>query len=195
MRTLKIQVILILLLIAGGMAINGCQKKHKVELASIDSLLAKNKRTMEYLKIDLITINERKIELTAQIAVLDKFKPDTAGMDFSMNLIKYKAILKIYTRFIENYDRIFNIVRENEKQLSTLKNSVIDEKITGSDFKLALAKEKLNVEQNLINAQTFGNKINNLEPDYQRLSAYFDPQVEALLKQYPELKAEYESAK
>ena len=175
-------------------AINSCNTKYKVELAAVDSLITKNKKTMDYLKIDLITINERKIEISSQIAVLNKIEPDTSVMEYITNLDKYKGILKVYTKFIDNYDVIFNRMRHNEKQLSNLKNSVLDEKITGFDFKLILAKERENVEQNLINAQTFGSKIFNLEPDYQRLSMYFDPKVEGLLKKYPELNTAFKDS-
>ena len=47
---------------------------------------------------------------------------------------------------------------------------------------------KAAIEDNLINAQTFGGRISQLEPDYQRLSSYFDTQIEGLIKQFPELK-------
>lgn len=169
--------------------IPGCKNKYAVEVAAIDSLALKNKKALDYIKIDLITINERCTEMKGQLAVLEKIKPDSSGLEFAINFEKYKGIYKVYNRFIENYDVIFNRVRFNEKQLSTLKNSVMDEKITGSDFKLALQKEKRNVDENLANAEIFGGRISQLEPDYQRLSSYFDAQVEGLLKQFPELKA------
>ena len=54
--------------------------------------------------------------------------------------------------------------------------------------KLALKKETDNVNDNLINAQTFGQKIFQLEPDYQRLSTYFDGQVKGAIAKFPELK-------
>ena len=41
---------------------------------------------------------------------------------------------------------------------------------------------------NLKNAETFGGRISQLEPDYQRLSSYFEEQVKELIKQFPELK-------
>jgi hypothetical protein len=188
MRTLKTSVLIISSFIAMIFIMQSCKNKYAVEVAAIDSLIAKNKKTMDYIQIDLITINERRTEMKGQIAVLNQIKPDTSGLEFTMNLDKYKGIFKVYTRFIENYDVIFNKVRLNEKQLSTLKNSVIDEKISGSDFKLAMNKEKAAIEDNLINAQTFGGRISQLEPDYQRLSSYFDTQIEGLIKQFPELK-------
>ena len=188
MRTLKTSVLIISSFIAMIFIMQSCKNKYAVEVAAIDSLIAKNKKTMDYIQIDLITINERRTEMKGQIAVLNQIKPDTSGLEFTMNLDKYKVILKVYTRFIENYDVIFNKVRLNEKQLSMLKNSVIDEKISGSDFKLAMNKEKAAIEDNLINAQTFGGRISQLEPDYQRLSSYFDTQIEGLIKQFPELK-------
>ncbi len=165
-----------------------CQKKHAVEAAIIDSLITKNKKTMNYIQIDLITINERRNEMKSQIAVLQKVKPDSSGLEFAINFEKYKGIYKVYNLFIENYDVIFNRVRLNEKQLSNLKNSLIDNQISGSNFKLAMSKERENVEVNLKNAETFGGRISQLEPDYQRLSSYFDEQVKELIKQFPELK-------
>ena len=188
MRTLKTSVLIISSFIAMIFIMQSCKNKYAVEVAAIDSLIAKNKKTMDYIQIDLITINERRTEMKGQIAILNQIKPDTSGLEFTMNLDKYKGILKVYTRFIENYDVIFNKVRLNDKQLSMLKNSVIDEKISGSDFKLAMNKEKAAIEDNLINAQTFGGRISQLEPDYQRLSSYFDTQIEGLIKQFPELK-------
>ena len=165
----------------------GCGNKYGVEMRSIDSLIVKNKTALDYLNIDLVTIDERRKELKGQIAVLNKVKPDTSGLEFAMNFDKYKGIYKIYNRFIENYDVIFNRVRFNEKQLNNLKNSVKDEKIRGAEFKLILEKENENVTQNLANAETFGHTISQLEPEYQRLSLYFDQQVQALVKQFPEL--------
>lgn len=148
---------------------------------------------MDYLKIDLITINERKNEMKRQIAVLQKIKPDSSVLEFIMNLDKYKGIYTVYRRFIENYDVIFSRVRLNEKQLSSLKNSLMDEKISGYNFKMVLAKEKEAVEANLNNAESFGGRIAQLEPEYQKLSVYFDHHLEGLIKQFPELKADLDA--
>lgn len=194
MRILKTPVLIFISFIAMIFIMQSCLKKHAVEASAIDSLIAKNKKTMDYIQIDLITINERRNEMKAQIAVLQKIKPDTSGLEFSINFEKYKGIYKVYNLFIENYDVIFNRVRDNEKQLSSLKNSLMDDKISGFDFKLAMNKEKGNVDTNLKNAETFGGRITQLEPDYQRLSSYFDEQVEGLIKQFPELKAVLEAS-
>lgn len=188
MRILKTWAVLISSIAVMTLIMNGCKNKYAVEAAAIDSLIAKNKMALDNIKIDLITINERRNEMKGQIAILQKVQPDSSGLEFAMNFDKYKSIYKLYNKFIENYDVIFNRVRFNEKQLATLKNSLIDEKITGTEFRIALNKERINVEDNLINAQTFGGRITQLEPDYQRLSNYFDPQIEGLVKQFPELK-------
>jgi len=166
----------------------GCKNKYAVESAAIDSLISKNQKAKDYLKIDLITINERKLEMDSQIAILVKFKPDSSTTEFEMNLEKYKGINKIYSRFIANYDAIFNQIRFNERQLSGLKNSLMDEKINGYDFKLALAKEREKVAISLADAEAVGHKVYQLEPDYQRLSSYFDSLVKDAIKKYPELK-------
>lgn len=188
MRILKTGVILISSVIGMILITQGCKNKYAVEAAAIDSLVAKNKLALDYIKIDLITINERRNEMKGQIAILQKVQPDSSGLEFAMNFDKYKSIYKLYNKFIENYDVIFNRVRFNEKQLAALKNSLMDEKINGSDFKLALNKERESVNDNLANAKTFGGRITQLEPDYQRLSNYFDAQVTGLIKQFPELK-------
>ncbi len=188
MRILKTTVFIFISMIGMIFIMQSCQKKHAVEAAIIDSLITKNKKTMNYIQIDLITINERRNEMKSQIAVLQKVKPDSSGLEFAINFEKYKGIYKVYNLFIENYDVIFNRVRLNEKQLSNLKNSLIDNQISGSNFKLAMSKERENVEVNLKNAETFGGRISQLEPDYQRLSSYFDEQVKELIKQFPELK-------
>ncbi len=193
MPILKAPVFIIIPLMAMTFIMHSCQKKYAVEAAAIDSLLMKNKKTMDYIKIDLITINERQNEMKGQIAVLQKIKPDSSGVEFALNFDKYKGIYKVYNLFIKNYDVIFNRVRVNEKQLSNLKNSLMDEKLSGSDFKLAMNNERYNVNDNLNNAETFGGRITQLEPDYHRLSNYFDSQVEGLLKQFPELKKEMKS--
>ena len=188
MRILKTTVFIFISMIGMIFIMQSCQKKHAVEAAIIDSLITKNKKTMNYIQIDLITINERRNEMKSQIAVLQKVKHDSSGLEFAINFEKYKGIYKVYNLFIENYDVIFNRVRLNEKQLSNLKNSLIDNQISGSNFKLAMSKERENVEVNLKNAETFGGRISQLEPDYQRLSSYFDEQVKELIKQFPELK-------
>ena len=188
MVILKTRYILISITILIINGLLGCKNKYEVERSSIDSLVIKNEKAFGYLKIDLITINERKIELKGQIAVLEQIKPDSSSMAFLMNFDKYKGIYKMYSRFIENYDIIFNRVRLNKKQLSALQNSLMDEKINGTEFKNSLAIEAENVNKNLINAEIFGQRIFQLEPDYQRLSQYFDPQIEKLIKQFPELK-------
>ena len=188
MRILKTRIALILILLLIALSMQECKKKYAVERSSIDSLLIKNERALNYLKIDLVTINERRNEMKGQIAVLEKIKPDSSGMEFLMNFDKYKGIYKIYNRFIENYDLIFSRVSHNKNQLNNLKNSLMDEKLSKNEFKLVLAKETENVNENLANAETFGQRINQLEPDYQRLSAYFGPQIETLIKQFPELK-------
>lgn len=188
MRIVKILILGLTPLILLTYFTTGCNKKYAVESAAIDSLISKNQKAMDYLKIDLITINQRKMEMDSQIAVLVKLKPDTSSIEFAMNLEKYKGIFKIYTRFIANYDVVFNKIRFNERQLSGLKNSLMDNKISGYDFKLALAKETEKVNISLADAEAVGHKIYQLEPDYQRLSAYFDPLVVEAIKKYPELK-------
>ena len=188
MRFHKIQLSIISALFVSLFSTVGCTNKYQVEVTAIDSLIARNKKTLDFINIDLITINERRIEMNGQIAVLGKIEPDSSMAEFQMNLERYKGILRIYKKFIQNYDIIYNRVHFNEKQLSNLRNSVVDEKISGSDFKLAIKKETDNVNDNLINAQTFGQKIFQLEPDYQRLSAYFDGQVKGAIAKFPELK-------
>lgn len=187
MRIVKISIVGLSSLIFIAFLAIGCKNKYAVESAAIDSLISKNQKAKDYLKIDLITINERKLEMKRQIAILVKLKPDSSSAEFAMNLEKYKGIHKIYARFIANYDVIFNRIRFNEKQLSGLKNSLMDEKINGHDFKVALAKEKEKVAISLADAEAVGNKVYQLEPDYQRLSRYFDPIVKDAVKKYPEL--------
>lgn len=171
---------------------SGCKNKYQVEITIIDSLISKNSKASDYINIDLITINQRRKEMKAQIAVLSNFKPDSSAFEFQINFNKYKAIYKSYKKFIENFDLVHSKVKLNEKQLSALKNSLIDEKIKGVEFNDALARETLNVNDNLANAEVLGNTIFKLEPDYQRLSQYFDPMVERLVKQLPEFKKIFE---
>jgi hypothetical protein len=166
---------------------SNCTSKYGVEIAAIDSLAIKNKKTMDNLNIDLVTINTRKIEMKKDLDILQNVTPDSSALEFKMNVDKYKGIHKVYTKFIENYDVIFNRVKLNEVQLASLKNSVLDEKISGQDFKMALDKEKQNVNDNLINSQTIGHRIFQLEPEYQRLSTYFEKQLIELKKNFPEL--------
>ncbi|NUM31979.1 MAG: hypothetical protein HUU47_06610 [Bacteroidetes bacterium] len=167
---------------------SGCKNKYQVEISMIDSLISKNKKASDYINIDLITINQRRIEIKAQLAVLENFKPDSSVVEFESNLIKYKAIYKAYRKFIENFDLVHSKVKLNEKQLAALKNSLVDEKITAEEFKNILEVETYNVNDNLSNAEVLGNTIFKLEPDYQRLSKYFDQVVEKLIKNSPELK-------
>ena len=173
MSNLKIAFSIIFSLII-TLSFTACKQKYAVELAAIDSLVVKNKTTMDDLNIDLITINNRKEIIKKQLDSLEGFTPDSSELEYTMNLDKYKGIHKVYTKFIDNYDVIFNRIRLNDSQLSSLKNSILDEKISGSDFKLALEKERLHVHDNQINAQTVGRRVMQLEPDYQRLSAYFE---------------------
>lgn len=168
-----------------------CKNKYKVETDMIDSLISKNKLAENYINIDLITINQRRIEMKAQIAVLSNFKYDTSVLEFESNFIKYNAIHKSYKKFLENYDLIRAKIKLNEKQLSDLKNSLIDEKIKGYEFKIAIDKETYNVNDNLMNAEVLGNNIFKFEPDYQRLSKYFDPLVAKLIKESEEFKKIY----
>lgn len=190
MRIVKSQFLNLLLISVLFIAHAGCRQKYAVESAAIDSLVVRNSKAMEFLSIDLLTINERKKEMEQQIGVLQKIQPDTTGSDFQMNLEKYKGIYKVYTRFIANYDVIFNQIRQNEKQLSGLKNSLLNEKISAYDYKLALAKESEKVNTTYRDAEAFGHKVYQLEPDYQRISSYFEPLYQSMLKQYPELRPE-----
>ena len=162
--------------------LTSCKNKYKVETDMIDYLLRKNLLAEDFINIDLITINQRRIEMKAQIAVLTSYEPDSSALEFESNFIKYKAIYKSYKKFIENYDLVRSKVKLNERQLSSLKNSVIDKKITGTEFKIAIDRETRSVDENLMNAEILGNTIFKLEPDYQRLSKYFDNIVFKLIK-------------
>lgn len=169
-----------------------CKNKYKVETDMIDSLIRKNLLAEDFINIDLITINQRRIEMKAQIAVLSSYVPDSSALEFESNFIKYKAIFKSYKKFIENYDLVRSKVKLNERQLSSLKNSVIDKKITGAEFKIAIDRETRSVNENLMNAEILGNTIFKLEPDYQRLSKYFDSFVSKLINISAENKKIYD---
>lgn len=151
-----------------------CKNVPKRELMMMDTLDTIIIRTKEYLSYDLITINNRKQRISEDQSLVRRFYRDTIDNELGQTMVKYKGIYKIYNKFIDNYQDVYNEMVASQKQSHALRNSVTDNKLDKEEFKEFYAKEKQIALDNLLIAKDISIHIPEVEPDFQRISRYVE---------------------
>jgi hypothetical protein len=150
-------------------------KRELIMLDSLDQLLAQTKKNIE---IDVPTIKARRMEIESNINLIKRYNTDTISHELGNNLQKYTGVMKIYKQFLNNFGIVNNEAVELEKQVTTLRNSVRDHKITKEEFRIYYDRERFDIVTNLELSERSGKIVFEIEPEYQRLNR----EISAVLK-------------
>ncbi|WP_417603315.1 hypothetical protein [Owenweeksia hongkongensis] len=172
--------------LALGAMVIGCSnpaKEFKAELEAIDSLqtiVEVNKIGID--SIDVEEMNALAEEVDRQYTfVTENFKDTTARAFWVRDVSYYKGVMKTFTHFAKGQEKVKAELAENEKQLSTLKNSIEDGKLERTEVEKYLKEEVHAVQQ----TQMHYNKIVPNLADQRKLYKEFKPKmdsVEALIR-------------
>lgn len=172
--------------LALGAMVIGCSnpaKEFKAELEVVDSLQTIVQTYQE--GIDTIDAEEIKglaKEVDLQYSFVTENFRDTSARDFWVRDVSYyKGVMKTFTRFAKGQKKVKEELAENEKQLSTLKNSIEDGKLERPEVEKYLTEEVNAVQQ----TQMHYNKIVPNLAAQRKLYEQFKPKmdsVEALIR-------------
>ena len=180
-------VIAISALLAPVFFMPGCRGDISRELIMLDSLDAFLLETSENLNIDKETIAARKKEINKHYTIIKKFYTDTISEDFGNKMQKYKGIMKVYNLFLKEYDHMHNEHTQLSSQVSKLRKSVENGKVSKKEFRVYYDTEKDDIEINLELSKRIGKTVLEVEPEYQRLSKEIADVVKRLSQKNPEI--------
>lgn len=176
MNFLKVLIPIFSILIISSLT-TGCGPAHDIENEKLDSLDMKLEQSKENLNLDIKLIKLRKEEIAANREFILKNKKDTFTYDLGAQLDRYKALMKTYKQHIESYEHFIAELPQLEKQVKDLRRSLNRDEFTKDEF-----KKYYYIEENDVNALYEGSTkikkaLYELEPEYMRLSKYFDKEV------------------
>lgn len=176
MNFLKVLIPIFSILIISSLT-TGCGPAHDIENEKLDSLDMKLEQSKENLNLDIKLIKLRKEEIAANREFILKNKKDTFTYDLGAQLDRYKALMKTYKQHIESYEHFIDELPQLEKQVKDLRRSLNRDEFTKDEF-----KKYYYIEENDVNALYEGSTkikkaLYELEPEYMRLSKYFDKEV------------------
>lgn len=166
----------------------GCGDDHHRELVMIDTLKTMLKETEQNIDIDRQTINLRTEEMSKNFTIVYKFYTDTFDAELGGKMDRYKGILKIYKLFLREEGHINLELAELKKQVETLEKDVKRGKVSKQEFRKYYNTEKADIEANLLLSQRAGKTVQEIEPEYQRLSPIMNLLVQQLAAKNPEVK-------
>lgn len=161
---------------------SSCKEKNPRAIAMIDELDLVLDSTEQALNYDLITLNNRTALIQFQINHFKRFNKDTFTLETGNKLQKYKEISKVYKHFINNFEDVFNTMKDLEHQSETLRNSVEDNKLDKEEFKKYYAEEFGKATKNLGKARRISVLIPEVEPEFQRINKEMDAMLFEIAK-------------
>jgi hypothetical protein len=159
---------------------SSCKEDKSPYILRLDSLDAMLSETAQYLMIDYATITSRKEMIYNQMRYIDQFYTDTMSEEFAHSLSKYKGIRKAYGRFINEYPKAFDEMKELENQAQKLRESVNKDELTKEEFKTYYQQEFMDIDFNRNRAKILAENIHSLEPDYQRISRVMTEELDRI---------------
>lgn len=148
----------------------------------LDELLLLVDSTQTALDYDLITLNNRSALIKFQLDNFKRFNKQQYTLEMGNKLSKYKEIRRVYKQFIDNYEDRYNTMKLSEKQIETLRNSVMDDKLTKEEFKKYYQDEMSRAKINLEKSRKISRYIPTLEPEFQRLNKEVDLMLQEVAK-------------
>jgi hypothetical protein len=161
---------------------SSCKDKHPQEMKLLNALDATIDSTEIALNYDLITLNNRNQRIKFQMETFKRFNKETYSLETGNKLQRYKEVSKVYKQFINNFEDCFNSMKLSEKQSETLRNSVLDNKMSKEDFKKYYQEELSHAKINLAKARKISKFLPAMEPEFQRLNKEIDAMLNHIAK-------------
>lgn len=156
--------------------------KYEEELHHLNDLqetLQANKDNFD-LDIPLFDTRIEFIEKTLRTFANDY--TDTMSLELGNKLSRYKAIKKIYSKSVKEYNRNELEQSELEKQLANLKTDLKNGKFSKDEFKGYYNTEKTDVQALVASTNSVKKTLYEVEPDYKRITEELLPILEEIEK-------------
>ncbi len=155
-----------------------CQSNGKFaeEIQTVDSLISIVEDFQLRLNaIDSDTVSEKLSVVSDRVGFLMKNYQDSTDRKFWISDMNYLgSVEKAYSRFEENNQTIGRQLEESMKQLTTLKNSLVDEKLTPEEAREYVDDEAHVVMQIKFSAQKMIGRVEEADVVWDSLQPYFD---------------------
>ncbi len=155
--------------------LTSCGIKFSEEIEHVKKLQAQLEANKENLNLDapLFKLRADHVESTLR-TFRNKYK-QRMSKELGDNLSKYKNYKKIYLRSVRKYEESVKEQEALTKQLDNLRKSIKSGQITKDEFKVYHRTEKMDVEKLLQQSKEISKNLYEIEPEYRRLTAYFEP--------------------
>ncbi len=168
-----------ILAVAGFIAITAsCQSntKFQAEIETVDSLITIVEDFQVRLNaINSDTVSEKLSVVSERVGFFMQNYPDSTDRKFWISDMNYLgSVEKAYSRFEENNQPISRQLEESMKQLTTLKNSLVDEKLTEEEAQKYVDDEAQVVMQIKFSAQKMIGRVEEADVVWDSLRPYFD---------------------
>lgn len=157
-----------------------CNETRSPELARIDSLENKLTQIAKNLNVDDKIITARSKEMTENMTLIQMHYKEEFTQEMAQKMGRYRAINKVYTKYLGKQEKLDQELDVLHKQITGLRNSVEDNKMSRDEFKMHYATEKLAAEQLMEESSKFAKVLYEVELDYQRLAPYVDEIIRKL---------------
>lgn len=124
---------------------------------------------------DKEVIRKRINVINSSLVKLNTFASDSFTHDFIRSIDQYTAAKDIYIKFMKNEPEMFIELNALKTQLLTMKKTSDDGKITDSQFKLYIHRERENILKLYEVCEEIAEPIDKIEPMYLRTA----PRIEA----------------
>lgn len=155
-----------------------CQsnKKFEAEIETVDSLITIVEDFQLRLNaINSDTVSEKLSVVSDRVGFFMNNYPDSTDRKFWINDMNYLGLVeKAYSRFEENNQPLSRQLKESMKQLTTLKNSLEDEKLTDEEAQKYVDDEAHHVMQIKFSAQKMIGRVEEADVVWDSLQPYFD---------------------
>ncbi len=168
-----------ILAIAGFVMLTAsCQsnEKFEAEIETVDSLIIIVEDFQVRLNaINADTVSEKLSVVSERAGFLLKNYPDSTDRKFWISDMNYLgSVEKAYSRFEENNQPLSRQLEESMRQLTTLKNSLQDEKLTEEEAQKYVDDEAQVVMQIKFAAQKMIGRVEEANVVWDSLQPYFD---------------------
>jgi len=170
---------LLVLVLACSLIINlaSCANSYSEELKHVEELQEVLEANKANLKLDAPLFKLRVEHIESTLRTFTNDYKETMSKELGDNLSKYKNCKKIYARSIKNYDESVKEQEALEVQLSKLKAGLKAGEMSKDEFKTYYRTEKTDVEQLISKSKEVSKRVYEIEPEYTRLTEYFQPIV------------------
>lgn len=160
--------------------LSSCGGKFSEEIKHVEELQAQLEANKENLNLDAPLFRLRAGHVETTLRTFRNDYKESMSKELGDNLSKYKNYKKIYMRSVRKHEESMKEQESLTQQLSNLLKSVRSGEISKDEFKVYYRTEKLDVDKLRQKSKEISKSLYEIEPEYIRLTAYFEPFLIAL---------------